>query len=185
MAASDDALLGLTAVSALQVGFNMGTSAAIVLSSNPSARVISFDLLQFAITHAAVHYLHATFPGRLSMVRGDSRSTIARFAALHPEVACDVIFVDGGHSTEIALSDFRQFRELAHSETKVIADDMQSDGNVASAWGVAIAEGLIVELSVLTDSDVADAKDRSNVEVTQGALGVGRYAQAVRTQLPL
>ena len=160
----------------------MGTSAAIALSSNPRALVISFDLLQFAITHAAVQYLHATFPGRLSMVRGDSRSTIARFAALHPEVKCDVIFVDGGHSTEIALSDFRQFRELAHSETKVIADDMQN-GDVAAAWAAAIAEGLIVELEpVLHDNDIADVKWKNSAEVTKGALGVARYKEGGRAR---
>ena len=113
-------------------------------------------------------------------VRGDSRKTIAQFAAAHPEVTCDVVLVDGAHTKEVVLSDLRQFHKLARrgGETRLVADDMDNP-EVAAAWDIAVAEGLIVEPELVVDNDVADSGRDMGFQClvgSEGLLGFAWYA---------
>jgi cephalosporin hydroxylase len=151
----------------------MGTSAALFLSANPSTRVTSFDLMHMTINHAAIQYLHATFPGRLTVIRGDSRETIARFAAAHPNVKCDVILVDGDHSMEGALNDLRAFSKMARGGAKLVADDM-SKSAVAAAWDIVVSDGLIAEPELVHDNDLY-VNGFAPCESQHALLGFARY----------
>ena len=98
-------------------------------------------------------------------MHGDSTVTLPRFADRHPELRCDVIFVDGGHSYAVAKSDFLTFRRLATNATVVIADDVEKD-DVGMAWN----ESGLVDLRFIQDTDLDDES-----RLHSGSLGLGRY----------
>jgi hypothetical protein len=49
-----------------------------------------------------VEWLLKRFGPRLEVVMGTSVETVPAYAAMHPDVACDVLFIDGGHSGEVS-----------------------------------------------------------------------------------
>eukprot|EP01035_Chromulina_nebulosa_P032355 gene32355-43223_t len=73
-----------------EVGFNAGHSAGVFLLSNPSAKLISFDLGTLAWTKSQVEYLKHLFPNRLTFVEGNSQVAIKEYAAKNPEIKCDL-----------------------------------------------------------------------------------------------
>ena len=99
-----------------ETGFNAGHSTLQWLTGNDHATVYSFDIGSHYYTRPMAYYLNRTFPGRFLIIFGDSLTTLPRFAAIHPEVKCDVILVDGGHSHSVATADLRNFRKLVNVE---------------------------------------------------------------------
>lgn len=53
---------------------------------------------------------------RLTVVKGSSLETVPEFAAENPDVKCDLISVDGGHTYDIALKDLENMHLLANRE---------------------------------------------------------------------
>ena len=105
-------------------------------------------------------YLNRTFPGRFHITFGDSLKTVPRFAARHPEVKCDVILVDGGHTTNVAIGDLRNFRKLVNVERNVLVLDDINYPSLTTAWNQAQAAGLTVQRLCCTDQI---ARERSYV----------------------
>ena len=75
--------------------------------ANPNAKVIMFDLWEHAYAPRAEAWLrsqaaaaHGIQDGdaRLTVVKGSSLDTVPQFAADNPDVKCDLISVDGGHT---------------------------------------------------------------------------------------
>ena len=75
--------------------------------ANPNAKVIMFDLWEHAYAPRAEAWLrspaaaaHGIKDGdaRLTLVKGSSLETVPQFAAENPDVKCDLISVDGGHT---------------------------------------------------------------------------------------
>jgi hypothetical protein len=123
-----------------ETGFNQGFSALVWLASNPSLHVYSFDIMRYSGSYAALEFVQNNFPGRLTLIRGDSKHSIAEFASTHPDVMCDIILVDGLHTFDGALTDMRAFARLAHEQTVLFMDDLSSmvfddrAGLVACDW---------------------------------------------------
>lgn len=127
------------------MGFNAGHSALVwLLSTPPSTRVLAFDLLDHPYTSPSISYLHSLFPGRLEVVAGDSGLSVPSFVAMHPHFSCDVVFIDGGHETDQALRDLRNFRALAKPDSIVVLDDMDVR-SVRAALEEMVQEGIVVE----------------------------------------
>lgn len=93
--------------------------------ANPSAKVIMFDLWEHAYAPRAEAWLrspaaaaHGVKDGdaRLTVVKGSSLETVPQFAAENPDVKCDLISVDGGHTYDIALKDLENMHLLANRE---------------------------------------------------------------------
>ena len=55
---------------------------------------------------------------------GDSRTTGPEFTASPPGLEFDLVFIDGGHSYEVARADLLNMRELSSESTAVIIDDL-------------------------------------------------------------
>ena len=72
------------------------------------------------------------FPGRFSMVCGDSKETVPKYAGK----VFDVIHIDGGHDYETALKDMQNMKSHAHTGTHIILDDCGDTGipEVNRAW---------------------------------------------------
>ena len=120
-----------------ETGFNAGHSTFQWLTGSTTAKVYSFDLGNHGYARHMASYLQSKFPRRLQMIWGDSTKSIPDFIETNPDVKCDLIIVDGGHSYKIAYADLSNFRKLAKSgHSVVIIDDMSKSkgGAVNRAW---------------------------------------------------
>ena len=89
----------------LEVGVNAGHGALLALSSNPRLEYYGVDILAHAYTIECVDYLKGEFPGRVHLFPGDSREVLPWLADRRGELNFDIIHVDGGHTSEVCLSD--------------------------------------------------------------------------------
>lgn len=136
----------------MEIGFNAGHSAEIILHYSDKATLLSFDLGDHNYVTCGKKYIDDTFPNRHELILGDSRKTVPEFIRANPSKKFDMIFIDGGHDFETAMSDLINCKELAHKDTIVIMDDTMyyPDGSPAdcgptNAWLKGIADGWIQE----------------------------------------
>jgi predicted O-methyltransferase YrrM len=120
----------------MEIGFNAGHSAEIFLQ-NSNAYVYSFDIG----THFSQYlkygkmYINNIYPDRHTLVFGDSKEAIPRFAKNNSDKKFDLIFIDGGHDYETALDDLLNCKNLAHENTILIMDDIiQHNANLVTGW---------------------------------------------------
>lgn len=116
-----------------EIGFNAGHSSDLMLSIRPDIEIVAFDLCEHAYVNTMKEYIDQKFPGRHTLIRGDTRHTLPSYFRKHPEEKFDLIFIDGGHTFGIAHSDLRWMHEMARPDTVVIMDDMQYYGP-RTAW---------------------------------------------------
>jgi hypothetical protein len=129
----------------LEVGFNAGHSAAMILSAFPRSRVQSFDICQHAYTRPNLKFLIQYFGSlRLDLVCGDSRLTL-QAAQSHNRMPADVIRVDGGHTFEVAVADILNARGLAKLGALLLLDDCEFP-EVWEAWKVVTDLGFVLPI---------------------------------------
>mmetsp|Transcript_41934 Transcript_41934/g.115658 ORF Transcript_41934/g.115658 Transcript_41934/m.115658 type:complete len:574 (-) Transcript_41934:54-1775(-) len=128
-----------------EIGFNGGHGTLRWLHSS-KAKVYSFDLGEHDYSRPAASWLQARFPGRLTVTWGDSVETLPEFHARHPDVECDLVFVDGGHSYEVALADLKNFAAMANPRRhRILMDDTHLSGP-DGAWRTLLDAGNATEL---------------------------------------
>ncbi|MDN3507845.1 MAG: class I SAM-dependent methyltransferase, partial [Simkaniaceae bacterium] len=89
-------------------------------------------------------YIDQNFPGRHTLIQGNSNLTVPKFTTKHPNKTFDLIFIDGGHTYQCAKSDILNMQALAHKDTIVVIDDV-SYQSVMQAWEEAIQSGIVKE----------------------------------------
>ena len=143
-----------------EVGFNAGYSSWAFLSASPDVTVVSFDLAAYDYSAAAKAHIDEHFPGRHTLIQGDSHSTIAAYAKQHPDARFDVIFVDGDHSVEGARADLEDLRAFATPDTVVIMDDITPwlwfGEGPTQAWREAVDAGRILHTQYFRDGEHVD-----------------------------
>ena len=97
----------------LEVGVNAGHSALLALSASPKLEYYGVDIMTHAYTVECVDFLKAEFPGRVHLFPGDSREVLPRLADRREELNFDIFCVDGGHTSEICLSDMSNCIRIA------------------------------------------------------------------------
>lgn len=107
-----------------EIGFNAGHSTVNWLNSNPKASLVAFDVVRYLYTSAAVNAIYSLFPNRnFLLITGDSNQSVPRASHLLHS-SCNILFIDGGHTYDIALADLIHMRPLANeSFHRVIIDD--------------------------------------------------------------
>ncbi|ELT91639.1 hypothetical protein CAPTEDRAFT_212548 [Capitella teleta] len=132
-----------------ETGFNAGHSTLIWLAAKNGTKVYSFDLGSHKYAKKMAQHLQSMYPGRLIVTWGDSTKTLPQFHGAHPEVKCDLIIVDGGHSVPIATDDFVNFRRMASSSNIVVFDDYPTKRGLgqrlASVWESQLRSGTLAE----------------------------------------
>ena len=118
----------------LEIGFNAGHSSEIFLSTNPNVDVTSFDIGRVNAVSVAKEYMDLTYPGRHTLILGDSTQTIKEYKNANPEATFDLIFIDGGHTYGVAKSDIVRCSGLAHENTIVIVDDIAFRPGFERGW---------------------------------------------------
>jgi FkbM family methyltransferase len=120
--------------SIMEIGFNAGHSALLFLAiTPPTTKVVSFDLGEYAYVFAAKRYIDSVFPGRHTLVTGDSTVTIPKYEehVAHrmknpntaPPLRFDIIFIDGGHQNDIPMKDILNSQRLASGVDTIVAID--------------------------------------------------------------
>jgi len=133
-----------------ETGFNAGHSAAVFLTANPQANMLSFDLGQFDYTVGMGEMMKELFQERFDLILGDSKFSLVEFQRRYPDTKCDIISVDGDHSTEGAYADLKNFREMASCRNWVLMDDVGWN-STNSAWQMAKDDGIITQVECFVD----------------------------------
>merc|ERR550514_1313171 len=97
--------------------------------------------------------MDANFPGRHRLTIGDSTKTLKKAIADGGVGAeCDLAFVDGGHTEDIAFADIMNFGRLTKTGGRVLIDNCNMEGKsrgygghpaVSRAYLRAIKEGYV------------------------------------------
>lgn len=151
--------------SIMEIGFNGGHSALLFLAiTPPETKVVSFDLGEYAHVFAAKRYIDSVFPGRHTLVTGDSTTTVPNYEeqVAHrmknpktaPPLRFDFIFIDGGHQDDIPIKDILNSHRLVRDEDTIVAiDDICRDKQrhaqytiePTNSWDQMISAGVIKE----------------------------------------
>jgi predicted O-methyltransferase YrrM len=127
-------LIGLTGgsvINVMEIGFNAGHSAEVFLENNKNIHLTSFDIGFHRYGQIAKEYIDTTYPGRHSLILGDSRKTVPLY-----NQKFDVIFIDGGHEYDVAHSDVINCKRLSHADTIVMLDDTVFSPELQQHWTV-------------------------------------------------
>ncbi|HPX36854.1 MAG TPA: class I SAM-dependent methyltransferase [Mycobacterium sp.] len=144
-----------------EIGFNAGFSTQAFLRAAPDARVISFDLVEHGYTKVAKKIVDEKFPGRHTLIAGDSTKTVPEFAGENPDLRFDLVFIDGGHAYEVARADIMNMMPMCTAKTLVVIDDLTPwlkwGKGPHRAWTEAIEAGFVRQTEVFKDGVKVDA----------------------------
>ena len=114
----------------VEIGFNTGVSSAYFLSARDDIKVISVDIGVHSYVNDCKKLIDQQFPGRHTLIIGDSKKIIPELNELEPGLKPDLIFIDGDHSEPTPLIDARNCLALADKETFLVMDDT----NLINGW---------------------------------------------------
>lgn len=107
----------------MEIGFNTGHSSETFLQ-HPTTRVTSFDIGIHQYMSTAKQYIDRTYPGRHTLILGDSTQTVPVYIKEHPNTTFDLIYIDGGHDEHIVREDLQNALRLSHEKTLLVIDDV-------------------------------------------------------------
>jgi len=146
-------LLNRNMTNVMEIGFNAGFSALLMLLTNDNASVTCFDLGEHKYTSPCYDKMKETFGKRLNLIIGDSTVTLPTITGVY-----DLIHIDGGHSTEVAKSDILNSYRLSKQGTILIMDDYDFH-NLHSLWDYYVLKYNLRKLNIhLYDSPHHDIK---------------------------
>lgn len=134
-----------------EIGMNGGHSALIFLAAltqndhtKRDANVTMFDFFKYTYSPAALKYVETLYPGRFSIYKGDSHSTLPKWIAEKgTENLCDIFSVDGDHSFQGAKTDIQNAVIATRKGGKIILDDMSPVGQTRRAFEEALTANII------------------------------------------
>ena len=137
----------------MEIGFNSGFSALLMLLTNSNIKITCFDLGKHKYTIPCYIKLKETFGNRINIIIGDSTKTLP----INTDVY-ELIHIDGGHATEVAESDIINSYRLSKQRTILIMDDYDF-GNLHKLWDNYIIKYNLKKLDInIYDSPHHDIK---------------------------
>ena len=112
------------ASNALEIGFNAGHSALLMLLANPDLKLTCFDDLSHKYSQKCFDYLKYNFRDRITLVAGNSTDTVPKHNSTTPS-EYDLIHIDGSHVPEIAEADLANTYPRLQQFGTLIWDDVQ------------------------------------------------------------
>ena len=107
----------------IEIGFNSGFSALLMLMSNPNLHITCFDLgttihgHQYALP--CYETIKKTFGDRIDVIWGDSNETLCNY-----EIdSCDLVHIDGSNQANIVKNDIINSYKLSKKGTIIIMND--------------------------------------------------------------
>lgn len=112
----------------MEIGFNSGFSALLMLISNPYITIDCFDLGEHSYTVPCYKKIKEFFGERINITLGDSMKTVPVVNKKY-----QLIHIDGGHMTSVANSDIINSYRLSNKGTILIMDDYDAP-NLKPLW---------------------------------------------------
>ncbi len=84
-----------------ETGFGGGHSTVSLLFAQDNSHAHTFDVHRFSFSPIATHFVNKYFPHRTTLVVGDSKLTVPQYQALHPDLKCNIIHIDGGWKSRL------------------------------------------------------------------------------------
>lgn len=109
------------ATNVLEIGFNAGHSALLILLASPNLKLTVIDLFDHSYTQDCFDYLSSVFPGRLVSIEG---SSVERLGELG-EATFDFIHFDGGKDATIS-EDLCLSQRIVKRDHLLVIDDTQN-----------------------------------------------------------
>lgn len=104
-----------------EIGVNAGHSLLLMVSINPTAEYLIFDLGGHSYTKPCVEYIKTAYPSvKITEVYGDTKLTLRNHDT---KKVFDLIHVDGGHDTHTVVNDFVYTERLLSPNGIVVFDD--------------------------------------------------------------
>ena len=132
----------------LEIGFNGGHSALIMLLANPDAKIVSFDICCHKYVIPCFEYLSKHFPSRIELVSGNYLQSLPEYIRKFPERKFDLFHIDGDHSASVANTDFQNCLKISHYGSYVIWDDVNIEA-LKKLWDQYIDKGYVREIQGL------------------------------------
>lgn len=117
----------------LEIGFHAGHSSELFLKANPNCTVTSFDIGSYSYVKIGKEFIDSEFPKRHTLILGNSLVTVPEYIKTN-NTKFDLIFIDGGHSVDVASGDIENCKYLSNKETIVVMDDIVNQINLQCHW---------------------------------------------------
>jgi len=114
-------LLSLTKNNILEIGFNAGHSAILLLTANPNLKYTAIDICTNPYVEECFEFLKSIFKERIFLIKGDSKIVLPEL--FKKDSTFDGYIIDGGHSTEIAFFDLLNITNFAKDGSILCFDD--------------------------------------------------------------
>ena len=105
----------------VEVGFNSGFSALLMLSANPELKLTCVDICEHKYTEPCFQYLKTIFDDRITLVKGDS--TVVLPEVLQSNKNLTGYIIDGGHGLDVAEQDLQNVIKYANDGAVLCFDD--------------------------------------------------------------
>lgn len=144
--------LSKTSSKICEIGVNAGHSLLLMVSNNPFAEYLIFDLGAHAYTRPCVEYIKKAYSStKITEVYGDTKITLRK---QKNDNVFDMIHIDGGHDTHTVVNDFIYTQKLLAPEGIVVFDDYNYH-NIKEVVDFYERSGVIVRQNhKLTDTDL-------------------------------
>jgi len=139
-----------------ETGFHVGLSAAVMMEARPDIRVISSDIFWFDYTRKAKLILDIYYPGRSTLLAGNSVNTLPTFFNT-VSYSPDFVFIDGGHERPVPYIDLHHVLGILREGTPVMIDDYCEEHGLN---GVIDAVNRCIQLNLLERVQVYKSEDR-------------------------
>jgi predicted O-methyltransferase YrrM len=129
-----------------EIGMNGGHSAVIFLAGlagREGVRLTMWDLLMWDYSDTAAGYVEKLYPGKMTVVPGNSRRKVPEWTKDHLDDLCDVFSVDGGHRYFEARADIINAVKATKKGGIILLDDMNPKSDTRRAFDNAVNDGLM------------------------------------------
>jgi hypothetical protein len=115
------ALLGMMNNHVMEIGFNAGFSALLLLHSNKKLKLTCIDICQHKYTVPCFEFLKSRFGDRIDLIKSDS---LLAFPLLsRTGIEYDAYIIDGGHGVSLAEADLHNVISFGKRGSVICFDD--------------------------------------------------------------
>lgn len=120
----------------LQIGFNAGHSAELILNNNDNIKLISFDIGIKESVKIGEYYINNKFPFRHHLIIGDSYDAIPEYITYNVNKIFDAILIDGSKDYYVIMQDIINCKNLSNKDTILILNDTIENEELLEPWNI-------------------------------------------------